>query len=250
MAARTDLRHTESFFDQIETAGLHNRRIRLIQVPFRIRQRFAANAQALRIFGGIIVDPLIVVHAEHVRRKTPVRTRTIHAVARIRLRRPSQYQQQFLAFVAGGHDMHFAYGPVEIDDCFAPVKHRREFDQREARFGEQQVAQFEHIRCAIFDGVSARAMLVATGRIKVDKVHRIHLTEVFHTVAAHDASLVKPQRGHIVFGQFAQVPLPFHISGLAESARQIREVHPEPARQIRHSPLRHQYVRFSRIGHP
>ena len=146
--------------------------------------------------------------------------------------------------------MHFAYGPVEIDDCFAPVKHRREFDQREARFGEQQVAQFEHIWCAIFDGVSARAMLVATGRIKVDKVHRIHLTEVFHTVAAHDASLVKPQRGHIVFGQFAQVSLPFHISGLAESARQIREVHPEPARQIRHSPLRHQCVRFGRIGHP
>lgn len=60
-------------------------------------------------------------------------------------------------------------------------------------------------------------MLVAAGRIKVDEVHRTHLPEVFHAVAAHDARLVESQCGHIVFGQIAQMPLPFHISGLAES---------------------------------
>ena len=192
------------------------------------------------------------IHLLHacVRRRTPVRTRAIHAVERIRLRRPSQYQQQFLAFVAGGHNMHFAYGPVEIGDRLAPVQHGRQFDQRALRFGEQQVTQFEYVRHAILDRVGARAMLVAAGRIKVDEVHRIHLPEVFHAVAAHDTRLVKSQCGHVVLGQIAQVPLPFHISGLAESARQIREVHPEPARQIHHSPLRHQCVRFSRIGHP
>ena len=92
-------------------------------------------------------------------------------------------------------------------------------------------------------------MLVAAGRIKVDKVHRIHLPKVFHAVAAHDTRLVESQCGHVVLGQIAQVPLPFHISGLAESARQIREVHAEPARQIHHRPFRHQCVRFGRIGH-
>ena len=162
----------------------------------------------------------------------------------------TQYQQQFLAFVAGGHDMHFAYGPVEIGDRLAPIQHRRKLDQRVLRFGEQQVTQFEHVRRAILDRVSARSMLVAAGRIKVDEVHRTHLPEVFHAVAAHDARLVESQCGHIVFGQIAQMPLPFHISGLAESARQIREVHAEPARQIHHRPSRHQCVRFWRIGHP
>ena len=192
------------------------------------------------------------IHLPHacVRRRTPVRTRAIHAVERIRLRRPSQYQQQFLAFVAGGHNMHFAYGPVEIGDRLAPVQHGRQFDQRALRFGEQQVTQFEYVRHAILDRVGARAMLVAAGRIKVDEVHRIHLPEVFHAVAAHDTRLVESQCGHVVLGQIAQVPLPFHISGLVESARQIREVHAEPARQIHHRPFRHQCVRFGRIGHP
>ena len=160
----------------------------------------------------------------------------------------TQYQQQFLAFVAGGHDMHFAYGPVEIGDRLAPIQHRRKLDQRVLRFGEQQVTQFEYVRRAILDRVSARSMLVAAGRIKVDEVHRTHLPEVFHAVAAHDARLVESQCGHIVFGQIAQMPLPFHISGLAESARQIREVHAESARQIHHRTSRHQCVRFWRIG--
>ena len=146
--------------------------------------------------------------------------------------------------------MHFAYGPVEIGDCLAPVQHGRQFDQCALRFGEQQITQFEHVWRAILNRVGARAMLVAAGRIKVDKVHRIHLPEVFHAVAAHDTRLVKSQCGHVVLGQIAQVPLPFHISGLAESARQIREIHAEPARQIHHRPFRHQCVRFWRIGHP
>ena len=190
------------------------------------------------------------IHLPHVcvLRRTPVRTRAIHAVARIRLRRPSQYQQQFLAFVAGGHNMHFAYGPVEIGDRLAPVQHGRQFDQRALRFGEQQVTQFEYVRCAILDRVGARAMLVAAGRIDVDEIHRIHVVEVFHAVVAHDTRLVESQCGHVVLGQIAQVSLPFHISGLAESARQIREVHTEPARQIHHRPFRHQCVRFWRIG--
>ena len=162
----------------------------------------------------------------------------------------TQYQQQFLAFVAGGHDMHFAYGPVEIGDRLAPIQHRRKLDQRVLRFDEQQVTQFEHVRRAILDRVSARSMLVAAGRIKVDEVHRTHLPEVFHAVAANDARLVESQCGHIVFGQIAQMPLPFHISGLTESARQIRKVHAESARQIHHRTSRHQCVRFWRIGHP
>ena len=146
--------------------------------------------------------------------------------------------------------MHFTHGPVEIGDRLAPVQHGRQFDQRALRFGEQQVTQFEYVRHAILDRVGARAMLVAAGRIKVDEVHRIHLPEVFHAVTAHDTRLVKSQCGHVVLGQIAQVPLPFHISGLAESARQIREVHAEPARQIHHRSFRHQCVRFWRIGHP
>ena len=64
-------------------------------------------------------------------------------------------------------------------------------------------------------------MLVAAGRIDVDEIHRIHLPEVFHAVATHDTRLVEPQCSHVVLGQIAQVPLSFHISGLAESARQI-----------------------------
>ena len=71
-------------------------------------------------------------------------------------------------------------------------------------------------------------MLVAAGRIKVDEVHRIHLPEVFHAVAANDARLVESQCGHIVFGQIAQVPLPFHISDLAESARRYEKSTPNP----------------------
>lgn len=152
-----------SFLDQIETAGLHNRRIRLIQVVFasaavcrqcaglaymrqnhnrsadrrsrrtRVARHTGHHAMRLRYVRLSITvkrahrvrQSHAAIHLLHaracqwrlavarlscpghpsvpcVRRRRRCEPCSIHAVARIHLRRLSQYQQQFLAFVAGG----------------------------------------------------------------------------------------------------------------------------------------------------
>ena len=172
VAARADLHRPESRFHHVEAAGLHDRRVRLVQVAQLVRQRRVPDAQAARIGGRIVVEPLIVVHAVHVRRTRVCRCDIGRCPGSLAV----QHQKQFLAFVAGGDDVHFGHSAREIVDRLAPVEHRRQFDHHISCLSQQQIAQRQHVGRAVLDRVGAGAVLVAAGRVDVDQLRRLHRT--------------------------------------------------------------------------
>ena len=69
----------------------------------------------------------------------------------------AQHQQQFLALIPGGDDMHLMYRAGEIGDGLMPVEHGGELDHDRRCLGQQRILQGQHIRRAIGNRVGTRA---------------------------------------------------------------------------------------------
>ena len=80
-----------------------------------------------------------------------------------------EHQQQFLAFVACGDDMHFADRTVEVRNRLSPIQHRRQLDHDVRRDGQQTVFQREYVRRAVGDGIGSAAMRVTSRGVEVDQ---------------------------------------------------------------------------------
>ena len=157
MTVRSNRVNVESLADHSETTGLHDGGIGLVKILPTVgsdstcasagQWLFAITAGMRNTVGilgttmvRLIFQYLLIVDAYHARRRAAFAL---------------QHEQQFLAFVAGGDDMHLVHRARKIIDGLMPIKHGGELDHDEGSLDKQQVLQGQYIRRAVGNRIRA-----------------------------------------------------------------------------------------------
>ena len=97
------------------------------------------------------------------------------------------------------------------------------------------IGYFQYIRRTVGYSEGALAMTVATRRVDIQQVYRLHLSQIADAIALHHLGLCESQQLEIMPGSLAQMRLLLHIDRLSECRGQEREVYPEASGQVGHA---------------
>lgn len=124
---------------------------------------------------------------------------------------------------------------TKVLNGLAPVEHRREFYDDTVGLLQQQVAQTDHIRCAVTDAIGALTVVIATCRINIDKVNMWHLVQILHTVTT-DHFGPQPKHLKVVTGDIAKMLLSLHVDRFLKALGHKREINTKAACEIHERP--------------